>query len=622
MTMRRPALSTVDLAKAIAQGFVTRWAADEYPYFSVLWSSVTAAWRDKRESPLAERPYWQTALEGLGFAREARLTLQSPFVMISALSILDELNAGLVAPDAQALERGIVACAKEIGSSERQAQELGRKLAPLILQQWQELQADRQSESSPSETSDVVVSVSSQGLSVPDGRSVAPKKQQLQLLIHLLREQNAHWSDGYVLFDLWTRSTVKNPRRQFEVVCSRLNEALAQVCAGLRVVRSKGVDRDAEYWRLEIPPLVSLVGDVVTARKETETATMQFGNTDFTGALACAGAALEKDTQSGQAIRMFLRALDNVSGTSAPAEQLQGIHRSLLKQSIRLENAVAALDAMEKAVSGALALEDLSDARQRLRLRLNEINFLFKRLQARLQGLPPPPKEQQAFDQFIDAVRRYRTTEKHVQEEAFREMTSTAEVQRLITEAARYAAKCLRVRQSAAEAGSFVASHLPTAEGKRTPLDEVAAPESKTGIVEDRYVLTRRDVLNTVYQVLGKAVMTRYEATDFATLTQGVHALRRLVTQGAVEALIETGYGITPQQQQDMRRMRSSIKKQGARAETRVSDEPVELPKGWDRDRWDFSVRTESILSDKIDMQAYYRLYRRKARSGQQTAPA
>jgi hypothetical protein len=120
-----------------------------------------------------------------------------------------------------------------------------------------------------------------------------------------------------------------------------------------------------------------------------------------------------------------------------------------------------------------------------------------------------------------------------------------------------------------------------------------------------------------VYQVLGKAVIKRYEPADFATLTQGVQTLRRLVTQRTVEALIEAGHGITPQQQQDMRTMRSSIKEQGTRTGMRVSDEPVELPKGWDRSRWGFSVRTESILADKIDTQAYYRLYPGKARRGQ-----
>lgn len=612
--MCRPAPNVVDAAMSIAQRFVAQWVADEYPYFSVLWSSVAAAWQDRREGPPMTRPHWKSAVEGLGFAKATSLAMQSPFVMIATLTILDELEARIVPPDPHALERGIVACAREIGSSEPQAREMGRKLAPLILQQWQVLHADRPSEISPGKARDaVVVSVSRQGLTLPDGRSVALQKQQRQLLAHLLREGTAHWSDGYVFFDRWARSRVKSPRRQFEVVCSRLNVALARLCPGLRVTRLKEAERHDESWRLEVPPHASLSGDVVTARMEAETAAAHFGNTDATGALAHAGQALDKDPESGPATRLFLRALDNVSGASVSAEHLRGIYRNLLRQSVRLENAVTSLDAVARTGSGMQAMEDLSDARQRLRLRLDETRFLFEKLRARLRGLPPPPKEQQAFDQFIGAIRRYKTAEGRAQTEAFGELTSTGEVKGLIKKAARYAAKCLRVRHRGAETDAVAVSQRPSAEGKHSTLDEVPAPESETEIGEDRYVITQNDVLSTVYEILGKTLMERYEPTDFATLNEGVRALKRLVTQGTVEALIETGYGIASQQQQDMRTMRTFIQKQGPPSETRLSTAPAGWPKGWNQPRRDISVKTESLLADKINMQAYYGLYRRKA---------
>jgi hypothetical protein len=496
-----------------------------------------------------------------------------------------------------------------MGASRSKADRLAKSLAPTIVRQWNELQKETQHAETQQDEERIVVRIDSSGvIHLPGRKPVRPQKQVRSLLTQLLREQEAQWWNGYLIFSGWLRRGVEDPPHQFSVVCSRLNELLRKICPGFCVIRAEGTRLSEGAWRLAVPKQLALAGEIVEAKEEIEGALRDIGNTSFDAALNKAEAAVRKDPCSYQAMETFLKALDHTSGKDVSPDALYGIHNRIRLRIARLEEAETLLGTWESPETQVISSEDLLKAREQINSALKDAQFRYRTLQNRLQGLPPPSEGQSTLDLLVDLVKRYRQSKGPVRAKAYDALTSVKAVQEAMGRATWTAMRCLKVRGPQSELVQIGSEdEEPQDDEKDMPFDAEEKKAPATGKRREyERELTHNDVANTVFVEMKKVISKGFEFVQYDSLEESMGALKCILARNSVESLT----GMSPQQQQDVRIMGSFVAKHSSeKRDVREWPEHGLLPKGWDKERWMAAAAAASVLRGKVDLSAYYRLY-------------
>ena len=576
-TLQLPTKEIAVLARKLAEGYISSERPEELAYFPIVWDRIWELCGHDLRAAVKDGP-GSRCREALGFASGGPLRMASPIVIMTVLATLAELPNAVLAPDPMQVERGIAACARQFGLSDSDSSRLAKYVAPTLLQQWSELQGRAVSTGLVQEAGEgIIIKVSSIGSVDMGGRSYKlAQPQSRALLLDLVRHQDLHWIQGFVVFQRWQTRRPSNPIRQFQIAVARLNMELRNIMSDLQVIAIKDGASNTGYWKLSIPPNTILAGDIIEAEQLVQEAQNALVAKQHERAASCALEAFHKDPDSPAAAESLICTIDYFTSGKPPADELYRASRLAERLVRRLETAVLAAVHFLSQFDDESRCGNLDIVVRKLKKQQNTLAGLVGQVAAKRKDLPLPSAAEAQLREIIDLVREIASSKGDRRDFVIGRVIETKPIAAVLRWVEDTAQKVLRIPHS--EEKIHYAS-----EGRRQELsDEIN--------VVSREHLRSKDFIPEDYE-------------DLLHLTR---ALRKKLSVMVVESLLEQRFDVTPQDLADMRRL-GTEKKRLLNASP-PPDEVLLKHLKWDSNRLQRARSVTQNIAGKINLTRYYHL--------------
>lgn len=338
--------------RKISVSFVDKYIPEETRYFSIIWDRYQKA--DAFQGPSSQKAVLTFSQKNLG--------LFTPFVLITVGSVIRELGSKFKEPTLDQVRNAVRACAIELGAPENAIKSMEDGLSKLVYDSIATLSLPENNicQSQSLEKKKVVVN-SVMDIKF-DGRAITSEAHQpLILFCELIRKEKLHWSSAFLLFNSWCRGAVKDPKKQFKIIVSKLNTVMRNYNLEIRVEFEKKHREKTGWVKLQVPEDIVISGDILKSQKLISQAEANIKNDRHKDALSNALEAFKKDPARFDAVVLFSKGIMLApSSCDEHRDDIMKIRSSLYySKNLRID-AVRTIENFEQSGSQDVSLTEVS----------------------------------------------------------------------------------------------------------------------------------------------------------------------------------------------------------------------------------------------------------------------